>query len=485
MKKRILAAILSALIACGSMAALPVVYAEEAPQEESAVQTVNRGTISIEQGKSSDLSGKITSGNNLVEWSSSDWSVVDISNGTITGLKQGTTTITATIMDESYTPLRIETFTIVVKAPVVRVNGIILNRTSFNTDIGKKITMKATVSPSDATNKKVTWSVSNPNVASVSSSGIVTAKKTGFSYIYAKADGRTKACRMFVRFASPASPKASVVNSSTLKVTWKKVSGANKYYVFRSTKKASGYKKVATVTTNAYTSKGLKANTAYYYKITAQNANSNYGSRYSSVCAATTKLAKPAKVSKSSVINTSAKISWSKVSGAKGYQLYRSTSKNGTYSKVKTTSSTSFTNKKLTPNKTYYYKVRAYKIVNGKTFYGDYSSILAMKTKPNFVINDSMLYKSVKVSSVFPGKSKVTLSDLKKQFNKKGNQLYITTYEEAKKINSSGQLVREVSPSAYAIYKSEYELIFYLDKNNKASKVFVKEYFGGHGMGGF
>lgn len=64
----------------------------------------------------------------------------------------------------------------------------------------------------------------------------------------------------------------------------------------------------------------------------------------------------------------SIKLTWKKASGAKGYKIYRSTKKNGTYKLVKTTNKTSFTNKKLTSNKTYYYKVKAYKTVKNKTY---------------------------------------------------------------------------------------------------------------------
>lgn len=62
---------------------------------------------------------------------------------------------------------------------------------------------------------------------------------------------------------------------------------------------------------------------------------------------------------------TTATVSWKKVSGANDYYVYRSTSKNGTYSYIGHTKSTKFQNKKLKKGKTYYYKVSAVKIVNG------------------------------------------------------------------------------------------------------------------------
>ena len=71
------------------------------------------------------------------------------------------------------------------------------------------------------------------------------------------------------------------------------------------------------------------------------------------------------------------KIRWKKIAGANGYQIYRATSKNGTYKLVKTInkgSTTSWTNKSLKSGKKYYYKVRAFVKYNGKKYPGAYSS---------------------------------------------------------------------------------------------------------------
>lgn len=78
---------------------------------------------------------------------------------------------------------------------------------------------------------------------------------------------------------------------------------------------------------------------------------------------------------------TSAKLTWKKASGVSGYQIYRSTSKNGTYKKIKTLSSktTSFKNTGLKKKKTYYYKIRSYKKVNGRTYYSSFSSVKKIK----------------------------------------------------------------------------------------------------------
>ena len=58
--------------------------------------------------------------------------------------------------------------------PVIAVTGITLSQTSVSLEVGGKVSLTATVSPSDATDKTVTWTSSNSSVASVSG-GVVTA----------------------------------------------------------------------------------------------------------------------------------------------------------------------------------------------------------------------------------------------------------------------------------------------------------------------
>ena len=77
-------------------------------------------------------------------------------------------------------------------------------------------------------------------------------------------------------------------------------------------------------------------------------------------------------------------LTWQKVKGAGGYKVYMATKKNGKYKVVKTLTSGSkvkFTKAKLTKNKKYYFKVRAYKKVNGKIQYGKYSAIKPVTAK--------------------------------------------------------------------------------------------------------
>lgn len=86
-------------------------------------------------------------------------------------------------------------------------------------------------------------------------------------------------------------------------------------------------------------------------------------------------------VQKSSYATNAINMKWNKQKNAYGYEVYRATSKNGKYTKVKTTTSTTFKNSKLKSGKNYYYKVCAYKLVNGTKEYGEYSDTVLMGTQ--------------------------------------------------------------------------------------------------------
>lgn len=131
------------------------------------------------------------------------------------------------------------------------------------------------------------------------------------------------------------------------------------------------------------TSKGtyITANKSYVKAYRTIGGSKVYSS-LSSAVSAKPNLEKPATVKTVKASSTSIKVSWSKVNEASGYELYRAPSKSGTYSKIKTLttrSMVSYTNKSLKKKKTYYYKVRAYRLVNGKKIYSSYTSVVSYK----------------------------------------------------------------------------------------------------------
>jgi hypothetical protein len=178
--------------------------------------------------------------------------------------------------------------------------------------------------------------------------------------------------------ATLSKPVVTLTNTSStsIKVSWKKVSSASKYTVYRSTSKSSGYKALATTTSTSYSNSKLTCGKTYYYKVKAINGKN------SATSAVVSKKAAPAIVSNvsASATCTSVKVSWSKTNDVSGYQVYYSTSKSGSYKKLATVTSASYTNKSLSLKTTRYYKVRAYKKVGSNYVYGGFSSIVYKTT---------------------------------------------------------------------------------------------------------
>ena len=140
----------------------------------------------------------------------------------------------------------------------------------------------------------------------------------------------------------------------------------------------SSNKNVATVsasTGKTVTVKGLKAGTA---TITAKDVTGNV----KATCKVTVKaMAAPDTVKAASAAYNKIKVTWTGVSGAQKYQVFRCNSKGTPLKLCGTFGSTvrSFTETGLTTGTTYYYKVRAYKVVSGTTYNGSYSALKSAK----------------------------------------------------------------------------------------------------------
>ena len=151
-----------------------------------------------------------------------------------------------------------------------------------------------------------------------------------------------------------ASNKAS---TGKISLTWEAVEGAEKYEVYRATSKTGTYSRMKTLTNTTYTNTTAKVGKYYYYYVRAIDADGNYAD--SNIVGRTCDLAQTT-VTVSNVASTGKiKVSWEAVEGATKYEVYRATSKSGTYSRITTTANTSITNTKTDAGKTYYYKVRA------------------------------------------------------------------------------------------------------------------------------
>ena len=169
------------------------------------------------------------------------------------------------------------------------------------------------------------------------------------------------------------------------KIKWQQVKGADRYFIYRGTSKKnlSFWAVEWDPTVTSYTDTGLECGKKYYYQVVAGVYTTKFVSKKSKLVSVRPTLSKP-QVSAKTKGKKQIKISWKKVKGASGYEIYRSTSSKGKYKKIKTIkngSICSFTNKKLKSKKTYYYKVRAYRVVNNKKVYSGKSNVVAKQSK--------------------------------------------------------------------------------------------------------
>ena len=171
--------------------------------DESGVKvqgvTLSKNTLILELEQTTTLSAIVSPSdatNKAVTWKSSKASVASVSaKGIVKGNKVGTATITVTTKDGG------KKATCKVTVKPVSVKSVKLNKKTATIKKGKTVTLKATISPSNATNKAVAWKSSNKKIAAVNSSGKVKGIKKGTATITVTTkDGKkTAKCKVTVK----------------------------------------------------------------------------------------------------------------------------------------------------------------------------------------------------------------------------------------------------------------------------------------------
>jgi hypothetical protein len=161
-----------------------------------------------------------------------------------------------------------------------------------------------------------------------------------------------------------AKPTVTLANvTKGVKINWTKSSGADGYIIYRKTAKGT-FTKIKTITSGStvtYTDTTAKAGTTYYYTVKAyvKSGSNTYYSSY--VTNKSIKYLKCPSVTLSKATK-GVKVTWTKVTGASGYYIYRKLA-GGSWTKLKTITSTSkvsYTDTSVKNGKTYYYTVKAY-----------------------------------------------------------------------------------------------------------------------------
>ena len=154
--------------------------------------SLNKNSLSLPVGSKETLIATVAptdATNQDVSWSSGNASIasVDATSGEVTAVSVGTTGITVTTADGS------KTGTCMVTVTAIEVSLVSLNKTKLKLRIGNKEMLVPTVIPNNATNQTLTWASDNVTVATVNTSGEVTAVSSGSASVTATSNNGIKA----------------------------------------------------------------------------------------------------------------------------------------------------------------------------------------------------------------------------------------------------------------------------------------------------
>jgi len=158
--------------------------------------SVNPTSLSLVEGETGSLTATVSpsdADDKTVIWDSSDKSVASVENGKVTALKAGSANITVKSVDGGFTA----SCSVSVSAKTVDVASISLSKEELTLKEGDSETITATVKPDDATDKTVTWTSSDPSVATVDG-GKIEAVKEGTATVTAKAGDKTATCKVTI-----------------------------------------------------------------------------------------------------------------------------------------------------------------------------------------------------------------------------------------------------------------------------------------------
>ncbi|GEM_PF-2017765 len=227
---------------------------------------------------------------------------------------------------------------------------------------------------------------------SYTSKGLISGKYYYYKVLaYTTANGvTTYSAYSSVKYAKviPSIPTASAAsyNYNSIRVGWSAVSGASGYELYKAASETGSYTLLKATTSSYYIHTSLSTGSNYYYKVRAYRLVGRtkvYGA-FSSVTSAMPVPSAPTPAAVSAGY-TSNKISWAAVSGASGYELYKTDVNGEIQSQLDIAPETaiSYTHEGLTTNTPYYYKVKAYRTVNGNKVYGPYSKIVTAIPVPS------------------------------------------------------------------------------------------------------
>ena len=181
---------------------------------------------------------------------------------------------------------------------------------------------------------------------------------------------------------------------------------------------------------------------------------------------------KAPKISASKRTTSKISLKINKVKNAKGYVIYSSTKKNSGYKKIATTKKNTYTHKKLLANKSYYYKAKSYKIVDGEKVYSKFSSIIRVKTRSKVAVVDNTLVMDNTLTMKYANEILSLVNVERTKENKKSlklsEELSLVATERAKELVSTFSHTRPNGEVCFTIL-DEYKISYIMCGENIAS----------------
>lgn len=389
---------------------------------EDSLETIptielNKNELILAKGKTERLVATFTpidTPNKGHIWSSSAPDVASIDDtGLVTAIDPGESTITVTALNGKKTA----TCKVTIVDKIVNVTGISLDKTETTLAVGDGIKLEATIKPDTATDKSITWSSSDKQIASVDGLGNITAITKGSVTITATTnDGeKTASCKVKVvdKGVEISKPEVSGITSisayitGTAKPLGVKIKEVGICYSTSPSPTIEDKKITLSGEEISYTLNELSPNTTYYVRIYAiVDDSAKYGDQTIFSTKVTTEISAP------EISDLSTYTAYIQGTIATfGLQteetgICYSTSPMPTINDTKvilSSNSIAYTLNELTPETTYY--VRIYAKINGEFYYGDQSTfttwaIIKTHFEPTDIYEDKIILKSPASSGI-------------------------------------------------------------------------------------
>lgn len=319
--------------------------------------SLNKTSLTLDVGKGYTLTKTVSPSNAVTSytWSSSNTSVATVdSNGKVTAKASGTATITVKTSNG-----KTATCKVTVNLPAPQITGL------ANTTGGIKISWNKVdgaygyrlyYKPASGGWKRF----KDTTATSFTDSGVVPNKTETYTIRCIDKNGKTVSgfnSKGWSKKYTATTPKITKLTNTSkgVSVTWNKIAGVYGYRLYQKT--SNGWKRIKDTTATSYTDSAVSANQTKTYTIRCIDKNGKTVSGYNSKGWSKKYTAATPKITKLTNRSKGVSVTWNKIAGVYGYRLYRKYD-GGSWTKVKDTTSTSFTDSGAKKGKKVTYTVR-------------------------------------------------------------------------------------------------------------------------------